>query len=92
MRYLSRFPILSVREDKGKELIRELTGKEATVVLDPTLVKDSFFWTEIAAESKLQITGEYIFVAEYAISAPLLRDAEKLAERYHLPALFSLSS
>ena len=43
MRYLSRFPILSVREDKGKELIRELTGKEATVVLDPTLVKDSFF-------------------------------------------------
>ena len=36
MRYLSRFPILSVREDKGKELIRELTGKEAKVVLDPT--------------------------------------------------------
>lgn len=88
MRCLSRFPILSVREDKGKELIRELTGKEATVVLDPTLVKDSFFWTEVAAESKLQITGEYIFVAEYAISAPLLRDAEKLAERYHLPLYF----
>ncbi len=87
-KYLSKFKTLSVREDRGKELIKELTGKEATVVLDPTLVRDQFFWSEIAAESKLQIKGDYIFVAEYAISAALLRDAEKLARRYNLPIYF----
>ena len=85
---MSKFKTLSVREDRGKELIKELTGKEATVVLDPTLVRDQFFWSEIAAESKLQIKGDYIFVAEYAISAALLRDAEKLARRYNLPIYF----
>ena len=37
-KYLSLFPMLSVREKRGKELIQALTGKEAQVVLDPTPV------------------------------------------------------
>ena len=84
-KYLSQFPMLSVREVRGQQLIRELTGKDSTVVLDPTLVRDSSFWNKIADESKLKFSGEYIFVAEYAISAALMKDAEKLSRKYNLP-------
>ncbi len=37
-RYISQIPCLSVREKKGKELIKELTGKDAVLVCDPTLL------------------------------------------------------
>ncbi len=84
-KYLSQFSMLSVREKRGKEIISELTGKEATVVLDPTLTCSMAFWDRIIAESKLDIQEEYIFVAEYAISRPLMNDAEKLSLKYGLP-------
>ncbi len=82
---LSKFETLSVREIRGRELIKELTGKDATVVLDPTLAKDSYFWSKIASESKIKFSGDYVFVAEYAISPALINDAEKLSKQYGLP-------
>jgi hypothetical protein len=38
---ISRFEHLSVREDRGREIIFELTQKESELVLDPTLLLDS---------------------------------------------------
>lgn len=80
---LGDFKHLSVREEKGRELIHDLTGKDATVVLDPTLVLDSGFWTQIAEKSSLNIPQDYIFVAEYAVCAEMLEDAVKLSEKLH---------
>ena len=37
-RYISQIPHLSVREMKGKELIKELCGRDAVLVCDPTLL------------------------------------------------------
>lgn len=84
-KYLSEFPVLSVRETRGKELIYELTGKDATVVLDPTLTLNNIFWNRVAEESKINTLQDYIFVAEYAISHALIVDAEKLSKKYNLP-------
>lgn len=42
--HISRFAHLSVREKQGADLIKKLTGKEAKVVLDPTLLMDSLEW------------------------------------------------
>lgn len=84
-KYLSQFPMLSVREERGREIISELTGRDATVVLDPTLTCDMAFWDKIIAESKLDIREKYIFVAEYAISRPLMEDAERISLKYGLP-------
>nr|WP_302819860.1 polysaccharide pyruvyl transferase family protein [Ruthenibacterium lactatiformans] len=84
-KYLSLFPMLSVREKRGKELIQALTGKEAQVVLDPTLTRTSSFWKDIIQESRLKIEKEYIFVAEYAISSALMNDAIKMSKEKNLP-------
>ena len=42
--HVSRFNHLSVREQQGAKLIKELTGQDAKVVLDPTLLMNSQEW------------------------------------------------
>lgn len=44
---LSGFSDISVRENEGALIVRNLTGKEATVVLDPTLLLNRKKWDEI---------------------------------------------
>jgi polysaccharide pyruvyl transferase WcaK-like protein len=42
--YLLEMAYVSVREDTGASLIRELTGREVPVVLDPTLLLSASHW------------------------------------------------
>lgn len=49
-KYLSDFPRLSVRENAGAAVIKELTGRDAFVMIDPTLMLDRNQWDEIAAK------------------------------------------
>lgn len=46
-RYLPRLKAISVREDRGAELVKEMTGLDATVVLDPTLMLTTTQWNTI---------------------------------------------
>lgn len=43
--WISSFARLSAREDSGVELIKKITGKDATQLIDPTLMLDSADWT-----------------------------------------------
>ena len=51
-RLLRDFAALSVREDYGADLVRQLTGREAAVTLDPTLLLHREDWAELAAPSR----------------------------------------
>ena len=42
--WLRSIPHLSVREAAGAQIVRDLTGREVPVVLDPTLLVDRPFW------------------------------------------------
>lgn len=44
---LPRLSSISVREDAGKELVRQLSGRDAMVVLDPTLMLSANNWKAI---------------------------------------------
>lgn len=46
-KYINDIPYISVREDVGRELIKELTGRETIVVADPTLLMRSFEWKKL---------------------------------------------
>lgn len=45
---LSRIPKICVREEAGKKIIKELTGKDAIVTIDPTLMITRDEWDAIA--------------------------------------------
>ncbi|MCH1661444.1 polysaccharide pyruvyl transferase family protein [Enterococcus faecium] len=65
---LSTIEYISVREDKGKEIINELLPeKEVKVVLDPTLMLSKQEWENLIAENK---TYRQKFVLTYFLDEP----------------------
>ena len=51
---------ISVREEEGSIIIKELLGKTATVLLDPTLMLNDAEWKSIAKKPKHFVKGNYI--------------------------------
>lgn len=59
-RYLNRFDALSTREVAGSKIIKELTGKVAKVVCDPTMLFDADEWKKVLPNRKV-IEEPYLF-------------------------------
>jgi hypothetical protein len=58
--FLEKIDFLSVREQSGQKLIKELTGRNAEIVCDPTLLFDADEWMDIQ-DVKPIIDDKYIF-------------------------------
>lgn len=59
--YLNRIDRLGVREQRGQEIVKELTGRnDAKVVLDPTLLLSRDEWEKNIDESRCVINEPYI--------------------------------
>jgi hypothetical protein len=58
--WLNEIPHLSVREDQGAKIIKDLTGRDATVLVDPTLMLNKQQWLNIAKKPDLDIEEKYI--------------------------------
>lgn len=59
-KYLNDTAFLSVREEKGAEIIRALCGREAEVLVDPTLVLKSEDWLKIATPAEQKPEKKYL--------------------------------
>lgn len=76
---LSRYNHIAVRENPGADVIRNLIGKEAKVVLDPTLLLDREEWNKIAAPRRI-VRKKYIlcYFLNYTFNAfPYVDDLAK---------------
>lgn len=51
---------LSVREEAGARIIKELTGREAAVLIDPTMMLDKNDWLRISKESIYKPSKKFI--------------------------------
>jgi hypothetical protein len=58
--FLNKMDAIGVREIRGKEIVEELTDKEATVVADPTLLLAREDWEKAIVDSRAHIDGTYI--------------------------------
>ena len=87
-KFLKRIDCLSVREESGKKLIKDLTSLEAEVVCDPTLLFDAEQWDDIQSKERF-VKEKYIFC--YFLGNNLLHRefANKLKEKtgYKIVAL-----
>lgn len=59
-KWLSEIPNLSVREEQGAAIIKKLTGREVTVLADPTLMLNKDEWLAIAKKPSIYIEQKYI--------------------------------
>lgn len=63
-KYLQDFKNLSIREQKGKELIKELINKDVPVLIDPTLLIDSEHWTGLSKSLSIEPYVLFYFLCE----------------------------
>ena len=59
--YLDRFYRIGVREERGKEIVDELSHQKATVVADPTLLLTREEWEAEISDARPNESGPYIF-------------------------------
>ena len=60
-KFLSRIEHISVREDSGAEIVKKESGREATVVCDPTMMLTAEEWMHIQDEKPFA-EGKYILM------------------------------
>ena len=85
-RDFEQFDFLAVREPEGAKIIRDLTGREAAVVLDPTLLLTAEEWRE--AEEPLDLKKPFIFVYMLGASSRMLRFATTLKKKTGMQLVF----
>lgn len=60
-KYLDGFKSISVREEEGKKIVEELTGrKDAKVLVDPTMLLSKNEWDEISSPINLDKNKKYM--------------------------------
>lgn len=53
---------ISVREESGRDIVKNLTGRDATVLIDPTMMLDAEEWSKVAYRpDNIDMNTGYIF-------------------------------
>lgn len=75
---LNDFKALSVREEAGAKIIKSLTGRDATVLVDPTMLLTKDEWRKVSKKPKGAQKSGYILT--YFLSPKCVEAKEKLEE------------
>lgn len=59
-KYLSEMKAISVREESGARIVKELIGKDVPVLIDPTLMLDKSDWQKDSKKPKFYIPKKYL--------------------------------
>lgn len=78
-RFLRRIDFISMRENRGSEIVKELTGKDAPTILDPVFMFDQAGWEKLIPVQK-ELSEPYIF-AYFLGSNPEHRKAVEQAAK-----------
>ncbi|WP_409969271.1 polysaccharide pyruvyl transferase family protein [Bengtsoniella intestinalis] len=81
--YLSHFSHVSVRERQGAEMVKDATGQDVPVVLDPTLLLSKKQWAALAVPPKQ--TGGYILCYCIHKESAMASYVRQLSKRTGLP-------
>lgn len=89
---LSTFSALSVRENNGKEIIKELLGRDSEVVLDPTLLLNREEWDAIANKAAtVNLPKRYIlcYMLSYTfeVDEPMGKLLHTVQDKYKMPVI-----
>ena len=85
IKWLKEIPYLSVREEQGKKMVHELTGRDAEILCDPTMTLPADHWIEI--EEKPAGIAETPYLLTYFLgdrTKDYDRYIKKIADQYGL--------
>lgn len=81
--YIMTFNDISVREYEAVEIVKELTGRDAIQVVDPTLLLTKDQWEEIADYSRCP-RSKYLLIYVMSEDMKLLKFAKRYAKAHNL--------
>lgn len=79
--YLDRFYKIGVREQRGKEIVEELSHQKATVVADPTMLLSREDWEQEIADAHTTTEESYIFCYFLGTNQEARKAAKELKEK-----------
>ena len=79
-KFLNRIEYVSVREDSGKELVKQLTDRDIPVVCDPTMLLTAEEWLDIQ-DDKPFTDGDYILTYFMGDNPEQRKFVERLKEK-----------
>ena len=81
-KYLERLDLISVREEKAKDIVESISNKKAQVVADPTMLLTPEEWLSFSEKSNTIIPDEpYIFCYFLGPRPDIRKEALKLAKK-----------
>lgn len=84
--YLLDFDNISIRENNGKKWIKELTGLDVPVIIDPTLFHD-FETYDAIRDKELKLPQKYIFYYSPGYDYSINKLVKKISKKYNLPVI-----
>lgn len=84
--YLSRYDFISVREKNACDIVKQLVGKDAEFVLDPTLLLTKGEWMKVAKQYD-NIPERYVLVYTLFESPAIFNLAKKVAKEKGISVL-----
>lgn len=82
---LEEIQLLSCREADGKKLILDLTGREAELIIDPTLLLTAEDWIKIEKKPVYPVEEQYMLIYFLGNETPEYENAyRKIAEEHNL--------
>lgn len=89
--WINNIDFLSVRESEGISIIKEITGKQAKLVCDPTLLLDKEAWKNIFKDIQLPIKQEkYLLIYTMSRSNKVYQIAKEIAQRLGNIKIYSI--
>lgn len=79
-KFLNRINFISMRENAGKDIVKDLTGKEVPVVLDPVFMFDKDEWEKLIP-SKSEYSEKYIFAYFLGANSEHRNAVKELADK-----------
>ena len=82
---LKRYSAIGVREDNAVNLVKSLSGKDATLVLDPTLLLDKKQWMKVAKPVEELPDKPYVLIYELSDIPYIKQLAMYISEKTGMP-------
>ena len=80
---LNDIPYLSIREKTGQHIIKNLTGRNAPIVIDPTFLIPKAEWETIAQQSPLTLPKRYILTYFIGVDNYIHDTIQKVKSYFH---------
>lgn len=81
------FEAISVRESYGKDIVKKLSGKEATVTIDPTLLLKKDDWKKVSAQERVE-NKPYILVYQLGFSKDVIGTVRRVKKEKKMKVIY----